>query len=128
MIIIDADQLQVKIPNSQLNAQPISNLTRNKVSRIKQKVRFTYDGLDKMPELIDTIKSEIKSSCPKLITNSRSRVYFNSFEVGYLEVVVNMKFNIRPRGSEYYACKNEVMYAIARAAKKCNVEFQTELE
>ena len=91
-----------------------------------QKVQFTYDALESMPILVATIKEEIKSSCPKLITNGSSpwRVYFNSYESGHLQVVVDARFRIQPHSDEYYDVKEKVMNAIGRAAKRCNVKFK----
>jgi len=82
-----------------------------------------------MPELISSIKKEIVGSCPKLILDGSSpwRVYFNSFELGYVEVVVDARFNVVPSSNEYYQARQAVMNAIGRAALKCKVEFQDHL-
>ena len=104
----------------------ISNLSRERRSQVIQKLQFTYDTLDIMPELVNEIKKEIELSCPKLITSGLRplRVYFNSYEPGHLQVIVDSRFRIQPFSEEYYQAKENVMNAIGRAAKKCNARFK----
>ncbi len=119
-----SDEIKVEIPNSELNVS--SNLSRGSRSQVKQYLKFKYDAIEKMPELITSIKKEIIASCPKLILDGSSswRVYFNSYELGYVEVVVDARFRIVPKSNEYYEVRNDVMNAIGRAARNCKVEFQ----
>lgn len=79
-----------------------------------------------MPELVANIKNEIENSCPKLITNGSSpwRVYFNAYNKGSLEVIVDARFRIQPYSSEYYEVKEKVMNAIGRAAKSCGASLK----
>lgn len=78
-----------------------------------------------MPDLVNEIKEEIKKSCPKLITyGSRPRVYFSSYELGHLQVIVDASFIIQPHSDEYYEAKEKVLNAIGNAAKRCNAKFK----
>ena len=124
-IVKGADEIRVKIPNSDLNYKTFSNLSRVHRSQVHQKLRFQYDALDRMPDLVAEIKLEIIKSCPKLITDGSSpwMVSFNSFEARYLEVIVDARFRIKPDTDEYYQCKDDVLNAIGRAVKSCNVQF-----
>lgn len=124
-IVKGSDEVRVKIPNSDLNYKTFSNLSRVQRSQVYQKLRFQYDTLDIMPDLVSAIKLEIIKSCPALITDGSSPwiVSFNSFEPGYLEVIVDARFRIKPDSEEYYQCKEDVLNAIGRAVKSCSVQF-----
>jgi hypothetical protein len=93
---------------------------------VKQTLRISYDDAEKIPKLIANIKQEIKSSCPKLITDgSRAfRVHWQNFEDDHLQVVVDCHFTIKPTGDEYYDNRQEVLNAIFRAVKKTGVQFE----
>ena len=124
--MIDSDEIRSKIPNTQLHANCISNLSHIQRSQVLQKLQFTYDTLESMPLIVSTIKEEIQASCPKLITNGSSpwRVYFNSYESSHLQVIVDARFRIQPHSDEYYKAKENVLNAIGRAAKRCNAKFK----
>ncbi len=122
-IVKGEDGLITKIPNSDLNYKTFSNLSRVSRSEIRQKLRFTYDTLDKMPQLVSAIRQEIIKSTPRLTNDNTLKVYFNSFEEGYLEVIVDAKFSIKPYSDEFVTIKEEVLNAIGRSAKRCNAQF-----
>lgn len=122
--ILESDEVSVKVPNSELSANSVSNLSREKRSQVLQKLQFRYDTLDEMPTLVTEIKREIESSCPLLIKNGPFRVYFNSYQSGYLEVIVDARFRMQPYSETYYEVREDVMNAIGRAAKKCNCQFK----
>ena len=75
-------------PNNILSGQKISNLSRVVYSQVKQTLRFHYDDAEEIPALLDSIKEEIRKSCPRLITdNTRPfRVFWTGFNEDHLEV------------------------------------------
>ena len=119
------DEVTIKIPNSDLNYKTFANLSRVDKSQVYQKLRFTYDALDQMPELISEIKSGIIKSCPTLVNNVSSPFYvhFNSFEERYLEVIVDVRFKVKADSNEHHQVKEDVLTAIGKAARTCNAQF-----
>lgn len=119
-----ADDVKVVVPNKQLVDKEVSNLSRVKTSQVKQKLEFKYQDIKKLPDLVDSIKDEIKKSCPDVITDGSRpfRVYFDNFGTK-LEVTVDVHFNIQPVSERYYENRQEVLLAITRAVEKRNVQF-----
>ena len=50
------DEVITKIPNTQLSDIRISNRSRLKFSQVKQKLRFRYEDIDKIPSLVEDIR------------------------------------------------------------------------
>eukprot|EP00527_Entomoneis_sp_CCMP2396_P007477 CAMPEP_0198151578 /NCGR_PEP_ID=MMETSP1443-20131203/56163_1 /TAXON_ID=186043 /ORGANISM="Entomoneis sp., Strain CCMP2396" /LENGTH=284 /DNA_ID=CAMNT_0043817297 /DNA_START=93 /DNA_END=944 /DNA_ORIENTATION=- len=61
--IMGYDNILVKVPNSQIFNQHVSNLSRVTMSPVQQKLRFKYSDLKKMPKLVKDIKQEILEQC-----------------------------------------------------------------
>jgi len=124
-IIREGDSTFTVIPNSMLAGNKISNLSRVKISQVAQTLRFHYEDADKIPAVIESIKKEIKISCPELITNGLRpfRVYWTDFKEDHLEVMVNTNFYIPPLGDKYYINRQKVLMAISRAVKEHGVTF-----
>ena len=72
----------------------MSNLSRLKRSQVKQQLWFAYDDLDKLPTVIENIKTEIGASCPSLITDGSRpfRVIWSDYRDDHLEVSVDCRF------------------------------------
>jgi small-conductance mechanosensitive channel len=123
--IVDADNISIKIPNSQLTNTRVSNLSRIERSRVFQTLRFNYSDLPKLPKVLEDIKSEIRSSCPKLITDGSKpfSVILNDYEADHIEAIVNCHFAIPPSSGDYAQNRQEVLFAISRALNKNNVSF-----
>jgi small-conductance mechanosensitive channel len=119
------DEVVVKIPNSQLANQRVSNLSRLKISQVKQLLWFAYEDVDKLPTVIENIKTEIGASCPNLITDGSRpfRVIWTDFRDDHLEVSVDCRFRHPPSTDVYWDTRQKVLLAISRAAKKSGVEF-----
>ena len=94
-------------------------------SQVKQTLRFRYQDLDKIPDLVNDIREEIAASCPKVITDgSRTfRVKWVDFCDDHVEVLVDCRLRNPPSGDNYYEARQGVLEAIARATKKKRVEF-----
>jgi small-conductance mechanosensitive channel len=119
------DNIVIKIPNSQLFNQRVSNLSRIERSRVLQKLRFKYSDLSKLDAVLQDITDEIKKSCPKAITDGSKPLsaLLAQYEPDHVEVVVNSHFNIPPGSAEYFTNRQEVLLAIARAVQKNGIEF-----
>jgi len=125
-VLRGSDELMVTIPNADLLSQRVCNLSRIHQSQVKQTLQFSYNDSDKLPQLLQDIKTEIRSSCPTVITDGSRpfRVFWTSYQADHLEVVVDAHFRIKPVGDAYHENKQNVLQAINRAVKKNNVNFQ----
>ena len=119
------NNLQVRIPNSEIANKRVYNISRLKRSRVKQKVRFRYNDIDKVPVLMHDIKEEIKKACPKVITDGSRpfRAHWREYNHDHITCVCVIHLNIPPETQEYYDNQERVLMAIATAAKKNNVQF-----
>ena len=119
------DNVVIKIPNSQLTGQRISNLSRVKRSRVRQVLRFKYKDLEKLPYVLSEIKDEIRGSCPKLIVDGSKpfQAILQSYEPDHVAAVVNCHFDIPPATGEFVDNRQQVLLAIARAMKQHEVDF-----
>lgn len=68
-ILRNSDNTVTRVPNALLAEQKISNVSRVRQSQVKQTLRFHYEDADKLPQVIDDIKEEIKKSCSRMITD-----------------------------------------------------------
>jgi small-conductance mechanosensitive channel len=119
------DEIITKIPNTQLANQRVSNLSRVPRCQVTQTLRFPYETLPIMPELLESIKQEIEAACPDLIKDG-SRPYranMNAFNADHIEVVVDTRYNLPPIGKVYFDNRQTVLEAIAKAVSKHNVKF-----
>jgi small-conductance mechanosensitive channel len=68
-ILRNSDNTVTRVPNALLAEQKISNVSRVRQSQVKQTLRFHYEDADKLPQVIDDIKEEIKKTCTRMITD-----------------------------------------------------------
>lgn len=115
----------VTVPNADLAGEHVSNLSRIQRSQVKQMLRFEYKDVDKLPEVLEKIKEEIKVACPQLISDGSRpfRVHFTSYGPDHCEVRVNAHFDIKPVGDDYWNNRQAVLLAIQKAVKKHDMEF-----
>lgn len=92
---------------------------------MKQTLWFSYEDLEKLPEVLANIKKEIGGSCASLITDGSRpfRVIWTDYKDDHLEVLVDCHFDHQPSTDVYWNTRQNVLLAIARAAKKADVQF-----
>lgn len=120
------DEVMVTIPNADLLSQRVCNLSRIHQCQVKQKLQFSYEDSDKLPQLLQDIKTEIRASCPTVITDGSRpfRCFWTSYQADHLEVIVDAHFRIKPVGDAYHENRQNVLEAIYRAVKKNNMSFK----
>lgn len=124
------DEILVKISNAEMERLRISNLSLGSTSQVKQKLRFDYSAIENASELVDAIKKEIKEESKGIIILDGSRpfrVHWTSFGEEWLEITVDCRLRLIPLSDEYYDKRQEILEAIARAAKSCNARFAENL-
>lgn len=120
-----ADELVTSIPNTQLSNVRVTNKSHLRYSQVKQTLRFDYSDVHRIPEIVDAIKEEIRSSCPEVVTDGSHpfRVFWSNFEADHLEVSVDCRLRVAPIGDRYFQTRQEILIAIARAVKKMKFNF-----
>lgn len=123
--LMGSDNISVRIPNSQLAGQRVSNLSRMTRTQVKQILRFKYSDLDKLPMILGDIKSVIQANCPKLITDGSKpfQALLTRYEADHVEAVINCHFDIEPASGESAEMRQKVMLSIAEAVKRNGIEF-----
>lgn len=122
-VIRGYDNICIKIPNSQLSNQRVSNISKVEMCQVKQTLYFAQEDYKKITQLLDCIKNEIKEACPHLIINGKRpfRAYWTSFLEERLEVFVDCHFTLPPSGDAYWGNRQQMMQAIAMAMEKCEM-------
>jgi len=94
-------------------------------SQVTQTLRFEYDALPKIPQVLESIKEEIAAVCPELITDGSRpfRASLNEFNPDHIEVIVDTRYNLPPIGKANWENKQKVLEAIAKAVAKHDVKF-----
>lgn len=125
-VLRGSDEVMVTIPNADLLSQRVCNLSRIHQSQVKQKLQFSYADSEKLPQLLQDIKTEIRSSCPTVITDGSRpfRCFWSSYQPDHLEVILDAHFRVKPIGDAYAENKQNVLQAIYRAVKKNNMSFK----
>ena len=80
--------------------QRVSNLSRGQRCSVKQTLRFKYSDIDKLPAVLESIKVEIKKSCPALITDGTRpfRAVLTGYHSDHIAAHVDCRFNLKPLG------------------------------
>jgi small-conductance mechanosensitive channel len=122
-----SDDIMVTINNAELLSQQVCNLSRIQECQVTQILRFSYPDSEKLPQLLQDIKTEIRAHCPSIITDGSRpfRCHWTGYNSDHLEVMVDAHFRIKPIGDVYYENRQRVLQAIDRAVKKNNMEFYT---
>jgi small-conductance mechanosensitive channel len=115
------------VPNTQLVTQRVRNISRTFRCQVKENLRICYKDAHKLRAFLPDVLNEIKASCPEVIADGTRP--FRAVWVGYgedhIKVMVDTHFELRPTGQKYWENKQEVMFAIYRAAEKHDIHFVT---
>jgi small-conductance mechanosensitive channel len=112
------------IPNTQLGGQRLVNVSKTKTCQVLTKIHFEYDVIQKIPGALEICKEEIKSACPKLITEGKPfRAKISALEIHHVEVTFNTHFRLPPTGEEFWANRQELFLAIDRGVKKAGLDY-----
>lgn len=125
-VVRGSDNVMVTIPNADLLSQRVCNLSRVNLCQVKQKLVFSYNDLEKLPQLLQDIKSEIRASCPAVVTDGSRpfRSVLVSIESSKLEVFIEAHFRIKPVGDSFYENQQQMLHSIHRAVEKNNMTFK----
>lgn len=124
-LLRDSNNVITRVPNTLLSSQKVSNLSRIAQSQVKQTLRFGYKDALILPALLDDVKTEIRASCPKLITDKSRpfRAFWTDYKEDHLEVMIDTHFNIPPFSDDYWQNRQNVLIAITKAITKYNVQL-----
>lgn len=122
-----SDELIVRIPNSQIAATRVANVSRTNLSAVKQTLALRYEDLPKLRKLCQGIKTEIKEAVggeDLVLDGTRPfRVIWRDYKDTYLEVFVLVYLRLRPSSNQYYDAQEKILQAIGRAMKANQCEF-----
>lgn len=114
----------MRIPNSQLLHQRVTNISQAKRSQVKQILRFEYSDLNKIPVILQDIKEQVKVSCPKLVCEGAIyRAVITSFEADHVQAVLHFHFDIPAETEASNQNQQQVLLVIARGMDEHGVEF-----
>jgi len=126
-VLVGSDDVAIRIPNSHLAKQRVSNLSRVTRSHVKQKLRFRYSDLYDLPQVLDTIKDEIRKNCDEevlILDGSKAfEAVLTGYEPDHVEAEVTCSFNLKPGSAEYVEQRQQVLLSIANALRRHRVEF-----
>jgi len=117
------DNSFVRIPHSQLAKSRVINLSRMQFSQVSQELRLPNRGITKIKQLLDDIKKEIRTSCPKLVDDGSQpfRVHWTDIEKENVVISIESHYRIPRLSNEYWDNRQNVLIAISRAVEKYNL-------
>jgi len=120
------DEHFLSMGNTELSSKRIINLSRTKQSTVHQTLRFSYDDIEKLPNVLDNIKASIRNACPELIDDGSRpfRAVWSDYGSNHLEVQVEAHFNIPPISPHYHVNKERMLHAINGAVKEGGIRFK----
>mmetsp|Transcript_26123 Transcript_26123/g.56585 ORF Transcript_26123/g.56585 Transcript_26123/m.56585 type:complete len:457 (-) Transcript_26123:107-1477(-) len=116
------DNSFVRIPHSQLAKTRVVNLSRMPCSQVSQTLTLPNRGTDKINQVLDDIKQEIRAACPELDEESMPfRVHWTEFiKPDSVEIMIESHFRIPRLGDKYWDNRQNVLMAVNRAVEKYN--------
>jgi small-conductance mechanosensitive channel len=118
------DESVVIIPNGDIMGKPLVNLSRMTLGQFKADISLPYSALDKVGEVIASIKEELARLPGIVISPDRPiSVHWRFFEKSRINVVVDAKIRHRGGSPSYLDCCEQANFGIARALRRCGIEF-----
>jgi len=121
-----SDESIVKIPNSQIAHQRVTNLSRVPKCQVKETLRFNYADIDKIPKLVQDIKIAMKREFAEELIVDGTRpfhVHWLALEHDHLQVMCDFRFDMPPIGTAYLDLKQRVIMTLVNTVKKNDMEF-----
>lgn len=124
-VITDSNEMVMAIPNKELSSSRLINISKINYSRFTQDLHFEYKDCQQLPDILNDIKQEIRSTCPLVVIDGSKplRAYFKNYADRFLEVEVDVRMFCQPGSELYKRGRQEVLFAIDRAVRRHNVEF-----
>jgi small-conductance mechanosensitive channel len=120
-VLRSSDESLLSVPNTELFTQRVSNLSRVRLSQVKQVLNVTVADADHIPLLLDRLIHEIKLACPQLVTDGTRpfRVAWTGINGdGTHEVTIDTRHKIKPTSDDYWVNRQNLLAAIQRALKQ----------
>ena len=119
------DESMMRIPNSEIAAKRIHNISRDTRGQVKTTFAVRYRDIDRIPALIENIKVAIVEDCEKLITDGSRPfwVHWRDFEADHITVTVDVHFDIRHGTTAYYDVRMKVLQSIKKATTNTGIPF-----
>jgi len=126
-ILVGSDDVEIRIPNTQVAQQRVSNLSHVTTSRVQQILRFRYSDLYKLPKVLDSIKDEIRKNCDSdalILDGSKPfDAVLTKYEPDHVQAEVVVCFDLKPGSHEFIQQRQRVLLSIAYALQANNVAF-----
>lgn len=119
------DEISIKIPNTQLTDQRISNFSRIDKCRVLTTLRVSFEDFEKIPKFCTEVKEALKEKCEHLISDGSRpfRANWRACECDHLKVVVDTHHNLKPIGDVFAENQELVFQTIFMVAKQNNIKF-----
>jgi small-conductance mechanosensitive channel len=121
--IIGSDHVPIRVPNAQITGKKIHLLSRVDKAQFKQVLRFKYSDLDKLNNVLQDMKEDITTAVTASYLDKSPSVTLTSYEADHIRVTVSVMFAFPPGSSDFSTMKERVLFAIAHAVKKNDMEF-----
>ncbi|CAJ1945094.1 unnamed protein product [Cylindrotheca closterium] len=123
--IMGGDDITVKIPHSKMTGQKFSNISRMQRSQAKFELQFHFEDLVRIDDIVQALKEEIRSACPKLITDGSRpfRVMWTDIATNHILVTIDTHHYVPPSSGAYWEARGAVLSAISRALVKTKGKF-----
>lgn len=119
------DEIKVKIPNTQLTDQRISNFSRLDKCRVLATLRVSFEDFEKIPKFCTEVKEILLEKCEHLISDGSRpfRANWRACETDHLTVVVDTHHNLQPSGDAFLENQELVFQTIFLVAKQNDIKF-----
>ncbi|HHJ17181.1 MAG TPA: mechanosensitive ion channel family protein [Gammaproteobacteria bacterium] len=111
----------IYVPNSTFASIAVENPSRMSHRRIKETIGIRYDDLDKMDDIINSVKNMLHAH-PKIDDSQTLIVNFNSFAPSSLDFFI-YTFTHTTNWVKYHAIKQDVLLKIAKIIQDAGAEI-----
>ncbi len=125
-VITDTQEMKLTIPNKELFSSRLINMSRIKYSRVLQELHFHYEDAHILPQILDEIIKEIRTSCSMVVKDGSKPLRANLQKFGLSELVVEFEavLNCSPGTLQFQNGRQEVLLAIDRAVRRLGKQLK----